>query len=51
MLIADFKFFQAPSSMRSVVQAIWHLMNACGNLIVIISAQNHGQGSQVSETQ
>ncbi|CAL8070263.1 unnamed protein product [Orchesella dallaii] len=47
----EFSFTEAPASMKSVLQAMWHLMNACGNLIVIIAAQNHGHNfhSQASE--
>ncbi len=43
--------FQAPSTMKSVVQAAWLWTVAFGNLIVIIVAEGKSEGlSQVSCT-
>lgn len=45
----EFSYTQAPSSMKSVLQALWNLMNAFGNVIVIlfVSGQNYYPHSQV----
>jgi len=42
--------FQAPLSMKSVLQSCWHLMNGFGNIIVILSAQGKHNLSQVTFT-
>ncbi|ODN00565.1 Solute carrier family 15 member 2 [Orchesella cincta] len=47
----EFSFTEAPASMKSVLQAIWHLMNACGNVIVIIAAMFHGHSPHSQGTE
>lgn len=45
----EFSFTQAPSSMKSVLQACWLLAVAFGNLIVVIIAEVRAFDSQASE--
>ncbi|XP_057379153.1 solute carrier family 15 member 1-like [Daphnia carinata] len=45
----SFSYSQAPISMKSVMQAIWHLVDAFGNLIDIIVIQFQSDMSQADE--
>lgn len=44
----EFAFTQAPTSMKSLLQAVWQLTVAVGNLIVVIIAEGSWFKSQVS---
>ncbi|OXA44992.1 Peptide transporter family 1 [Folsomia candida] len=40
----EFSYTQAPGSMKSVLAALWNLMNSFGNVIVILSVSVHSGG-------
>lgn len=43
----EFSFTQAPASMKSVLQAMWLLTVAFGNLVVILVVEGHILNAQV----
>lgn len=43
----EFAFTQAPASMKSVLQAMWLLTVAFGNLVVILVVEGHILNAQV----
>jgi dipeptide/tripeptide permease len=45
----SFAYSQAPASMKSVIQSLWYMTIAIGNLIVIIVAESRFIKSQVYE--
>ena len=45
----EFSFSQAPDSMKSVLQAVWLLTTAFGNVIVIVVAKAKAFDDQASE--
>ena len=45
----EFSYSQAPTSMKSVVQAAWLLTVAFGNVIVVIVAETRAFDSRVSK--
>ena len=45
----EFSYSQAPSSMKSVLQAYWLLTVAFGNIIVIVVAEAKAFNDQASE--
>lgn len=44
----EFSFTQAPASMKSVLQSVWLLTVAFGNLIVVLVVEGHILNAQVS---
>lgn len=43
----EFSFTQAPASMKSVLQSVWLLTVAFGNLIVVLIVEGHFLNAQV----
>lgn len=45
----QFAFKEAPSSMKSVITAVWFINNAFGNLIVVLITELKPVAKEVSE--